>query len=175
MNIHVLIDAAARDLIRRAARNAPPALHERLREEWLAHLSDRPPGFSKLGFALGFIDVMLVLLVTLIIALPLMTHAVKLDLPVSNPPMHGLQPEVVDLSIDFDGTVTWNGSPVQDAQQLESYFRAAARKVPQPELHLRPDRRAKYDTVAKVLASARRNRMTRIGFVNTVEFGADPR
>src|SRR5262249_50867799 len=106
---------------------------------------------------------------TLIVALPLMTHAVKLDLPVT-PPLRGLQPEAVDLDIDFDGTITWNGVAVKDSQQLESYFRAEARKVPQPEIHLRPDRRVKYDVVAHVLASAQRNRLRRIGFVNTVEF-----
>jgi len=236
MNIHVLIDSAARNLIRRAARTAPTALHERLHEEWLAHLSERAPGLARLGFALGcfwaatviehenavpeavtaptsapvgrtmaaytssgyslrsapptdnasramlcdinttpLIDVMLVLLVTLIVALPLMTHAVKLDLPGPHPPTPALPPpEVVNLDIDFDGTVFWNGVAVKDPQQLASYFRAEARRDPQPEIHLRPDRGAKYDVVAKVLASAQSNRMTRIGFVNTLEF-ADPR
>jgi len=53
---------------------------------------------------------------------------------------------------------------------LEKYFRVESQKDPQPELHLRPDKRAKYDTVAKVLASAQRNRMKKIGFVNVSEF-----
>jgi biopolymer transport protein ExbD len=118
------------------------------------------------------IDVMLVLLVTLIITLPVMTHAVKLDMPdVSHPPPPPpVQPEVIDLEIDFDGTVVWNGTPVPTLQQLESYFHTDAEKDPQPEIHLRPDRRAKYDVVAKVLAAAQRNRMKKIGFVNTAEF-----
>jgi biopolymer transport protein ExbD len=118
------------------------------------------------------IDVMLVLLVTLIITLPVMTHAVKLDMPdVSHPPPPPpVQPEVIDLEIDFDGTVVWNGTPVPTLQQLESYFHTEADKDPQPEIHLRPDRRAKYDVVAKVLAAAQRNRMKKIGFVNTAEF-----
>jgi biopolymer transport protein ExbD len=78
------------------------------------------------------IDVMLVLLVTLIVSLPIMTHAVKLDMPQNNnPPPPDQRPEVIDL---------------------------------------RPDRRAKYDYVAKVLAAAQRNRMKKIGFVNTSEF-----
>jgi len=59
---------------------------------------------------------------------------------------------------------------VQDMRQLEGYFHEEAAKDPQPEIHLRPDRRAKYDYVAKVLASAQRNRMKKIGFVNTAEF-----
>jgi biopolymer transport protein ExbD len=118
------------------------------------------------------IDVMLVLLVTLIITLPVMTHAVKLDMPNPNqPPPQNLNPEVIDLEIDSDGTVVWNGTPVSGIDQLESYFRTEAAKDPQPEIHLRPDRRAKYDVVAKVLAAAQRNRMQKIGFVNTAEFG----
>ena len=117
------------------------------------------------------IDVMLVLLVTLIVTLPVMTHAVKLDMPqASNPPPPDQRPEVIDLEIDFDGTVVWNGTVVASLQQLESYFHTDAVKDPQPEIHLRPDRRVKYDFVAKVLAAAQRNRMKKIGFVNTAEF-----
>jgi biopolymer transport protein ExbD len=117
------------------------------------------------------IDVMLVLLVTLIVSLPIMTHAVKLDMPQSNnPPPPDQRPEVIDLEIDFDGTVVWNGTPVQSVQQLEGYFHTEAAKPVQAEIHLRPDRRAKYDNVAKVLAAAQRNRMKKIGFVNTSDF-----
>ena len=119
------------------------------------------------------IDVMLVLLVTLIVTLPVMTHAVKLDMPNPNnqPPPPPTPPEVIDLEIDSDGTVVWNGTPVSGIDQLESYFRTESVKDPQPEIHLRPDRRAKYDIVARVLAAAQRNRMKKIGFVNTAEFG----
>jgi biopolymer transport protein ExbD len=118
------------------------------------------------------IDVMLVLLVTLIVTLPIMTHAVKLDMPnVSNPPPPPpTPPEVIDLEIDFDGTVVWNNTPVASLSQVEAYFHAERDKDPQPEIHLRPDRRAKYDIVAKVLAAAQRNHMKKIGFVNVAEF-----
>jgi biopolymer transport protein ExbD len=118
------------------------------------------------------IDVMLVLLVTLIVTLPIMTHAVKLDMPnVTNPPPPPpTPPEVIELEIDFDGTVVWNGTPVSSLQQLESFFNADRDKDPQPEIHLRPDRRAKYDVVAKVLAAAQHNHMKKIGFVNVADF-----
>jgi biopolymer transport protein ExbD len=116
------------------------------------------------------IDVMLVLLVTLIISLPIMTHAVRLDLPQTPASQDKKQPEVIDLDIDSDGTVVWNGTPVASTQQLESYLRAEAQKDPQPEIHLRADRRVKYDFVAKVLASAQRNRMKKVGFADTAEF-----
>jgi len=118
------------------------------------------------------IDVMLVLLVTLIVSLPVMTHAVKLDMPNVNnpPPPPDQQPEVINLEIDGDGTVVWNGSPVASLEQLQGYFATETTKDPQPEIHLRPDRRAKYDVVAKVLAAAQRNHMKKIGFVNVAEF-----
>ncbi|HEY4772750.1 MAG TPA: biopolymer transporter ExbD [Steroidobacteraceae bacterium] len=118
------------------------------------------------------IDVMLVMLIMLIITLPIMTHAVKLDMPQANqpPPPTDQRPEVIDLEIDFDGTIVWNGTVVPNINQLEGYFRTEADKEPQPEIHLRPDRRALYDVVAKVLAAAQRNHMKRIGFVNTGEF-----
>jgi biopolymer transport protein ExbD len=118
------------------------------------------------------IDVMLVMLIMLIITLPIMTHAVKLDMPQANqpPPPTDQRPEVIDLEIDFDGTIVWNGTVVPNINQLEGYFRTEADKEPQPEIHLRPDRRAMYDVVAKVLAAAQRNHMKRIGFVNTGEF-----
>jgi biopolymer transport protein ExbD len=81
-----------------------------------------------------------------------------------------VRPEVIDIEIDFDGTIVWNGSPVAGVDAVEKYFRQEAQKDPQPELHLRPDKRARYDTVARVLASAQRNRMKKIGFVNVAEF-----
>ena len=116
------------------------------------------------------IDVMLVLLVMLIVTLPIMNHAVKLDMPPpTDQPPPPVLPEVINLDVDFDDTVYWDGNKV-DLNQLEGYFRVESKKDPQPEIHLRPDKRSHYDTTAKVLASAQRHGMTKIGFVNTTEF-----
>ena len=116
------------------------------------------------------IDVMLVLLIMFIITIPVMTHAVKLDMPRPNDaPPPPVKPEVIDVEIDFDGTILWNGTPVS-IEAVEGYFRTEAGKDPQPELHLRPDKRSRYDITARVLASAQRNRMQKIGFVNVAEF-----
>ncbi len=116
------------------------------------------------------IDVMLVLLIMFIITLPVMTHAVKLDMPrPTNAPPPTEQIDPINLEIDFDGSLIWNGTQV-DINALESYFQTEAAKQPQPELHVRPNRRANYDTVAKVLAIAQRNGMQRIGFVGNEEF-----
>jgi biopolymer transport protein ExbD len=121
------------------------------------------------------IDVMLVLIVTLIVTLPIMTHAVKLDMPPPNlnQPPPPVKPEIVDLDIDYDGTIVWNGETVADIPTLEQRFQAESSKDPQPEIHLSPDPHAKYDQVAKVLAAAQRNHMTKVGFANTTEFSQD--
>jgi len=115
------------------------------------------------------IDVMLVLLIMFIITIPVMTHAVKLDMPRSTNAPSNVQPIVINLEIDFDGTVLWNGTPVE-VEALEGYFRREAANEPQPELHIRPSKRAKYDVVARVLASAQRNGMRKIGFVGNEQF-----
>jgi biopolymer transport protein ExbD len=115
------------------------------------------------------IDVMLVLLIMFIITIPVMTHAVKLDMPRATNAPSLAQPVVINLEIDFDGTVLWNGTPV-DIEALEGYFRREASIDPQPELHIRPSKRAKYDVVARVLASAQRNGMRKIGFVGNEQF-----
>jgi len=119
------------------------------------------------------IDVMLVLLIMFIITLPVMTHAVKLDMPqAKNTPPPPVVVEPIQLEIDWDGTIIWNGTPVQ-LGALEGYFRVEAAKNPQPEVHVRPNRRAPYDTVAKALALAQRNGMQRIGFVGNEQFMND--
>ena len=118
------------------------------------------------------IDVMLVLLIMLIITLPIMTHAVKLDMPPPNPnqPPPPVQPVIINLDIYYDGTISWNGQTIPTLDELEQQFKDAAAQDPQPELHLAPDSHVKYDTVAKVLAAAQRNHMAKIGFVNTSQF-----
>src|SRR6186713_3108365 len=117
------------------------------------------------------IDVMLVLLIMFIITIPVMTHAVKLDMPQpNNAPPPEVRPEVIDLEVDFDGAVVWNGTVVPNLSTLEQYLRSESGQEPQKEIHLRPDRRAKYGSVAVVLAAAQRNHMKKIGFVNTSEF-----
>jgi biopolymer transport protein ExbD len=116
------------------------------------------------------IDVMLVLLILLIVTLPIQTHAVKLDMPRATPQTPTTPPVVVDLEIDFDGTVLWNGNPVANRATLNRYFEAVAGQVNQAEIHLRPNRLAKYDTVARTLADAQRLGVKKIGFVGNDQY-----
>ena len=115
------------------------------------------------------IDVMLVLLTLLMITLPIQTHAVKLDMPsgANTPPT--IQPETVELGVDFDGSITWNGQTI-DRPTMDSYFEDAAKKTPQPEIHVNPNRLAKYDAVAKVLADAQRLGVVHIGFTGIDQY-----
>jgi biopolymer transport protein ExbD len=115
------------------------------------------------------IDVMLVLLTLLIITIPIQTHAVKLDMPQPNVTPPPTPPETVELVVDFDGTITWNGTTVSIAD-LDGYFKNAAEKTPQPEIHVNPNRLAKYDQVAEVLAHAQRIGVTHIGFVGVDQY-----
>ncbi|MFO1407496.1 MAG: biopolymer transporter ExbD [Steroidobacteraceae bacterium] len=116
------------------------------------------------------IDILLVLLIMFIITIPVMTHAVKLDMPRPNNAPSQAQPVVINLEIDFDGTVLWNGTPVPDFDTLDAYFQREAAQDPQPELHIYPNKRADYDVVARVLASAQRNHLVKIGFVGNEQF-----
>jgi len=111
------------------------------------------------------IDVMLVLLTLLIITLPIQTHAVKLDMPQPNPTPPTFIPPTVELGVDFDGTVTWNSVAV-DRATMDSYLADIGKKPSdqQDEIHVSPNRLAKYDAVAKVLADAQRLGATHIGF-----------
>ena len=117
------------------------------------------------------IDVMLVLLTLLIITLPIQTHAVKLDMPRPNPTQNKPLIDIpkIRLTIDFDGTILWNGSPV-DRATLDSYFMDASQQDPQPEIHLEPNKLAKYDIVAKVLADAQRLGVRKIGFTGLDQY-----
>ena len=115
------------------------------------------------------IDVMLVLLTLLIITIPIQSHAVKLDMPQPNQKPPDTPPDSVDLGIDFDGTITWQGTTVS-INDLDGYLRDAALKNPQPEIHVNPNRLAKYDSVAEVLAHAQRLGVLHIGFVGVDQY-----
>jgi biopolymer transport protein ExbD len=116
------------------------------------------------------IDVLLVLLVMLIITIPMQTHAVKLNLPQANTPPAAVQPQVITVDIDFDGTILWNGVVVPDRASLDAQLAGVAAETAQPELHVRPDRLTDYKYVAEVLAAAQRLGVQKIGIVGYEQF-----
>jgi biopolymer transport protein ExbD len=116
------------------------------------------------------IDVMLVLLVMLIITIPVQTHAVKLDLPQANAKPATVQPTVVEVDIDFDGTILWDGAVVPTRAALQAQLASLAAQPTQPELHIRPDKLTDYKYVAEVLATAQRLGVQKIGIVGYEQF-----
>jgi len=116
------------------------------------------------------IDVMLVLLVMLIITIPIQLHSVNLNMPVGNPPRTQVDPEVVKLDIDNESRIYWNAELLPDRAALEERLRTAAAQAVQPEVHIRPDKSAKYDVVATVLAAVQRNKLTKMGIVGSEQF-----
>jgi len=113
--------------------------------------------------------VMLVLLVMLIITIPVQLHSTTLNMPTGNPPPPLVKPEVVKLDIDATSTIYWNAEVV-DRAALEEKLKAAVAYSVQPEIHLRPDKSAKYEVVAMVMASAQRLGATKIGIVGSEQF-----
>ena len=111
-----------------------------------------------------FIDVMLVLLIIFIITVPVIKHAVNIDLPRASNEKVLDKPENVRLSVDADGAYFWNDARVEDAD-FEQRLVAAAAQEPQPELHIRGDKAVRYERVALAMAAAQRAGVRKIGFV----------
>ena len=114
------------------------------------------------------IDVMLVLLVIFIITAPLLTHAVKLDLPKVDSAPNQLKPDKIEFAIDAAGVRYWNGESVTRAQAAER-FAAEGKRQPQPEVHLRADQATAYRHVAETLADASKAGLAKVGFVSEPE------
>jgi biopolymer transport protein ExbD len=111
-----------------------------------------------------FVDVMLVLLIIFIVTLPVIQHSVKIELPKAASSASNSKPETIQVSIDANGKIFWNTSPVTLDEYIIKAKQAAAQE-PIPEVNLRADRRVKYDSVAQVLSASKRNGLTKLGFV----------
>ncbi|WP_321904700.1 ExbD/TolR family protein [Paraburkholderia tropica] len=110
------------------------------------------------------VDVMLVLLIVFMVTIPVIRHAVKIDLPHASSVKEDTKPAQINVSIEADGTVLWDGNVVSD-DQLTAKIAAAAQQQPQPELHLNADRKVQYEKVAQVMSAAQSGGLTKLGFV----------
>lgn len=115
------------------------------------------------------IDVMLVLLVMLIITIPIQLHSVNLEMPVGAPPSHLIKPEKIQIDIDAQSVVYWQGLPVS-AQELDEKMKAIAPKQPQPEVHIRPNKASQYAVFANVLSASKRLGVKKIAVIGAEQF-----
>ena len=116
------------------------------------------------------IDVMLVLLIMLIITIPVQLHSINLDMPTGTPPPAIKKPTIVRIEIDARNVVHWNDKILTDRAELDTLLQLASQQQPQPEVHIKPQGKAKYEIVAGVLASAQRNGLTKLGIVGSEQF-----
>ena len=116
------------------------------------------------------IDVMLVLLIMLIITIPVQLHSINLDMPTGTPPPAIKKPTIVRIEIDARNVVLWNDKTLADRAELDALLQLASQQQPQPEVHIKPQGKAKYEIVAGVLASAQRNGLTKLGIVGSEQF-----
>ena len=115
------------------------------------------------------IDVMLVLLVMLIITIPIQLHSVNLAMPVGVPPTNQVKPEIIQIDIDAASLVKWKGMVVTP-EELDAEMAAIARQSSQSEVHIRPDKDARYAVFAQVLASSKRLGLTKIAVIGGEQF-----
>jgi biopolymer transport protein ExbD len=118
------------------------------------------------------IDVMLVLLIMLIITIPVQLHSINLDMPTGTPLPVTKKPPAVRIEIDARNVVRWNDKTLSDRAELDTLLQQASQQQPQPEIHIKPQGKAKYEAVAGVLASAQRNGLTKLGIVGSEQFAA---
>ena len=114
------------------------------------------------------VDVMLVLLVIFIITAPLLTHAVKIDLPQASSQPIEQKPEIISISVNGTGQMYWNDTPLVEGE-LAVKLQQAATVEPQPELHIRADKETSYQILAEIMADAQTAGIEKLGFVSTPE------
>ncbi len=110
------------------------------------------------------VDVMLVLLIIFIVTIPVMKHAVQVELPQASNQRQLDKPQTVQLSVDAQGQYHWNESRIGD-EELRTRLAAEAGREPQPELHIRGDRNVRYERVAQAMAAAQQAGLRKIGFI----------
>lgn len=114
------------------------------------------------------VDVMLVLLIIFILTVPVLTHAVKIDLPQADNVPNEVKPDSIALTVTADAEIHWN-EDVISAEELDTRLQTVATAEPQPEIHLRGDKTVAYEHVIKVMAAAQRAGVQKLGFITEPE------
>lgn len=110
------------------------------------------------------VDVMLVLLIIFIITVPVLTHSVKIDLPRANNQVNQIKPQTVTISVTQEGQFYWN-KELLNKEQLVARLQQVAAQQPQPDVHIRGDKKVNYEHVVTVMAEAQRSGVHQLGFI----------
>ena len=110
------------------------------------------------------VDVMLVLLIIFIITVPVLTHSVKIDLPRANNQVNQVKPKTVTISVTQEGQFYWD-MELLNKEQLVAHLQQVAAQQPQPEVHIRGDKKVNYEYVMTVMAEAQRSGVHQLGFI----------
>jgi biopolymer transport protein ExbD len=111
------------------------------------------------------VDVMLVLLIIFLITIPVVTQTVAVNLPKETNIARQTKPENIEISVNKDGDVFWNTQLVPDSDALLARLKKVAVMTPQPEVHIRGDEKARYESVGRVIFACQRASILKISFV----------
>jgi biopolymer transport protein ExbD len=129
------------------------------------------PGVMAVINTTPLVDVMLVLLIIFLITIPVITKTVKVDLPRAVNIPTQTKPENITIAVDKNGTVFWNDKAVSDRNQLLGLIEAAAVRKPQPEIHIRGDKDARYEAIGRVMYAIQRGGIVKVGFLTEPDHG----
>jgi biopolymer transport protein ExbD len=135
----------------------------------ISSASDEPEVMMEMNTT-PLIDVMLVLIIMLIITIPPQLHAVNMDMPAPTHAAKKVDPVVIKIEVDAGNAIRWDGKSLASRTELEAKLTEAAAQQPQPELHIRSHAKAKYETVAAVMANAQRVGLTKLGILGAEQF-----
>ena len=111
------------------------------------------------------VDVMLVLLIIFLITIPVVTTSIQVDLPKQRNEVRETKPENIQLSVDIQGNIYWNDLKLRNTEALVERLKKISVLSPQPEVHIRGDGRANYDSVGRIIYAVQRAGIAKIGFI----------
>jgi biopolymer transport protein ExbD len=115
------------------------------------------------------VDIMLVLLIIFLITIPVLVKTAPVELPVISNQATKTKPENIVLAVDTEGNIYWNNVPIADTTELFEKIKPFAIQVPQPEVHIRGDRNARYEFIGKVVVTCQRAGILKVGFITNPE------
>ena len=117
------------------------------------------------------VDVMLVLLIIFLITIPVITKTVPVTLPKAVNIPTQTKPENITIAVDKDGAIYWNDKKVGNRNELLGLVEGAAVRKPQPEIHIRGDREARYEDIGRVMYAIQRGGIVKVGFLTEPDHG----